>query len=280
MGSGLGTERVQRNLLDEEFENIPAPVMSHSPAHSRTGSVEYTFAGIGAGSRSLGRPAYDAPATYAGLFDGNPTFQPSHQPRPSNGSSSIGVAITNDIVQQRPEPTPRHMKHASATPSAAPSTPSIYPATLPGGEDDTTTESSSSHAPLTPSTLERPVPPPLEKPVRPPRKRPVANPQALPPRNPLRSPELQTKLLVRTQVTPEDAKVLEPTTVYEPLTPPASASSDSGHSPTHTRRESANPFADYNRYMSEVQAPVEAKSRDTFYTRRKLVNTQVRGSRF
>ena len=31
-------------------------------------------------------------------------------------------------------PTPRHFKRASATPSAAPSTPSIYPATLPGGD--------------------------------------------------------------------------------------------------------------------------------------------------
>lgn len=270
VGTGLGAERMeQRNLLDAEFDNIATPVMSHASGgrHSRTGSTELTLAGVGAGNKSVGRPAYDAPTpTYTGPFSEYHTFQPGHQQRPSDGSGSIGVAITNDTVQQHSEPTPRHVKRVSNAPSATPSTPSIYPATLPGGEEDMMSESS--HTPLTPSTIEPSIPP-LDKPVRPPRKRPVA---PLPPRNPQRNPDLQTKLLVRTQVTPEDAKVLEPQP-YEPLTPPASVSSDSGYSPVRT---STNPFLDYNRYMSEVQAPIEAKPRDTFYTRRKLVNTHVR----
>ena len=277
VGAGLGLERGQRNLLDDEFDppqgslNRSHPPSIHSRHSSRHGSeIIQTLAGIGSGVKSVGKPPFDSSAVYNGPFAEYHTFQPSHQQRPSNGSS-IGVAITNDKVQERSLPTPRHIKRVSVTPSAAPSTPSIYPATLPGGEEDVNTESS--HGPMTPSTTEQAsslfdVKPPPAIPVRPPRKRPV-NP--LPPRNPQRLAD-QSKLLIRTQLTQEDVNILEEKKPYEPLTPPSSVSSDGGYSPL---RNSANPFADYNNHMSMVQPPVDAKPRDTFFTRRKVVSPHV-----
>jgi hypothetical protein len=273
VGSGLGVDRGQRNLLDDEFDHVPAsPTRSHPPSirSSRRGSeIIQTFAGIGAGGNSVGRPPYNSTSAYNGPFAEYHTFQPSHQQRPSNDSSAIGLAISDDKVQERPQPTPRHIKRVSVTPSAAPSTPSIYPATLPGGDEDLVTESS--HGPVTPSTTEEPASPfgvkPVSVPVRPPRKRPVA---PLPPRNPLRVGD-QSKLLVRTQVSPEDANILDEKKPYEPLTPPASVSSESNDSP----RLALNPFADYNEYMSKIQPPADIKPRDTFYTRRKVVSPHV-----
>lgn len=308
VGAGIGasTEPVPhatRNLLDDEIEPIPAPVMSYTPSvrsgrSRRSERVEVSYAGIGAGGVSLGRPAYDGSPSYDSHSDEFHIFQPGHTHRPSDASGSsstssagVGVALTSDTVQPpaptQPPFTPRHRRRTSATPSAAPSTPSIYPATLPGGtEDETATESS--HGPITPA-VEQPASPlglalgavAGKPPVRPPRRRPVA---PLPPRNPLRTAATadQAKLLVRTQVTPEDAQILDAAKPYEPITPPLSATSsnsDGGHSPMSMDvplarpplRPPVNPFADYNRYMAgkvDVAPPAEAKPRDNFYSRR------------
>lgn len=271
IGAGLGVGRTQRNLLDEEFAGAPAaPDRSHPPSvRSTMERPEMSLAGVGAGGRTLGRPAYDGSMLFNSPTSGYDTFTPSHQHRPSQGSGIIGLAITNDNVTEFSRPTPRHMKRGSATPSVAPSTPSIYPATLPGGEEDASIDSS--HGPVTPSTIEMsPSLPFLEKPVRPPRRRPVAS---LPPRNTmLNGAEQASKLLIQTQLTPEDASVMEPK-LYEPPTPPAT-NSDSSHSPMSPTYP-ANPFAEYNSYMSGLQSSIDTKPRETFYTRRKLVSPHV-----
>lgn len=279
VGTGLGSQRVIiRSLLDEDLEPVSVPVMAHASRNaSASDAASIGLAGVGAGTRSVGRPAYDAGNPSSPTFSPySPyaTFTPSHRTQRSDGSGSIGVAISNDAIQTT-LPTPRHLKRTSETPS----TPSVYPATLPGEEEDST---QSSHVPLTPATGENvptfgaekgavPLAPP---PVRPPRRRPV--PQ-LPPRNPLRTaPETAKQLLVRTQLTPRDANIIDMQKPYEPLTPPATATSESDGSspirpsPTHSPSSSvSNPFADYNKYMSVVAT--EARPRDNFYTRRKVV---------
>lgn len=305
VGAGLGVERGQRNLLDEEFAS--APVRSHPPSvRSSSDRLETTLAGVGAGGRSLGRPAYDGSLLLNIPSNGYATSSPNHQHRPSYGSGVVGLAITNDNVYEVSRPTARHVKHTSATPSAAPSTPSIYPATLPGGEEDVSTESASSEGPVTPSVTESPVLP-LQKPARPPRRRPVA---PLPPRNPLRDAEQANKLLMHTQLTSEDAKVMNQKP-YDSPSPPASMT-DSSYSPASEYPATpagpfanfnspasqypatpagpfadynspasqypvtpASPFVDYNTYMSGIKPPAETKPKDNFYTRRKLVSPHV-----
>ncbi|GJE86171.1 hypothetical protein PsYK624_022510 [Phanerochaete sordida] len=317
LGTGLGVDRGQRNLLDEEFADAPAAPPRSQPPSVRSSSVGHgmTLAGVGAGGKSMGRPAYDAPMLFSAPNSGHATFVPGHQHRPSQGSGIIGLAITNDDVQEFSRPTPRHFKRASATPSAAPSTPSIYPATLPGGDEDISTESSSSHVPPTPSTTESPALP-LAKPPRPPRRRPVG---PLPPRNPMPTAEQAGKLLVHTQLAPQDAKIMG-RRLYDSPTPSATTGSESGgHSPaseypvTPASAFSApsmypatpapafspaslypatpatvysppsaypatpeNPFSDYNRLMAEAPPSPATKLRENFYTRRKLVSTHLR----
>ncbi|KAI0815018.1 hypothetical protein BC629DRAFT_831898 [Irpex lacteus] len=326
-GVGLNTQpRQSRNLLDDEIEEIPGPVMAHLPRTSG-------FAGVGAGDKSIGRPAFNALPSYNGPFSSytNPN-RLTHSSRPSYGSSSVGVAITTDEPQQTSgtdnsnlnasAQTPRHLKHASLTPS----TPSIYPPSLPNVDDstDTATITDDTHnLPITPSTDEA-IQLPLgtvdlnssEAPMRPPRRRPAP---PLPPRSPLRPSskhgENTLDLTISTQLSPAEQSTTSPqasapeakkqtiTEEYEPLTPPASAisfsgsSSDSGSSGRESRQSDvvmprpivARPsptmstFEEYNRMMARKTSitgiPVSegaGKKGDNFYTRRKVVNAEVR----
>ncbi|KAI0094846.1 hypothetical protein BDY19DRAFT_46692 [Irpex rosettiformis] len=264
VGTGLGLNthpqtRQTRNLLDDEIEEIPGPVMAHVTGTSG-------FAGVGAGNKSVGRPAYNMMPSYTGPFSSYANaHRLTHSSRPSNGSSSIGIAITSDEPQKQttatnnwnskdrvPTPPPRHLKHSSLTPS----TPSIYPPSLPNIDDNTETATitdDTHNLPITPSTDEA-VPLPLgvidlnssDPPVPPPKRRPAP---PLPPRSPLRPsskhgestqgltistqlppPEVTTPSITDKPTTtsppePEPEQKLEHASLpeYEPLTPPASA---------------------------------------------------------
>ena len=114
--------------------NDPAPV---PPAHTYT---------LYETPEQPSRPSMQMQNTLAGVSAGNrqTTYDPyremrqlKHQSRPSYGSTAtgtgIGLALTSDDYvdyDDLPPPSAARAKHASLTPS----TPSIYPATLP--EDD------------------------------------------------------------------------------------------------------------------------------------------------
>ncbi|KAI0682688.1 hypothetical protein BC835DRAFT_851743 [Cytidiella melzeri] len=299
IGRGLGVDtqppRV-RHLLDDEFEEVPGPATTHAAA------VGTGFAGVGAGGKSVGRPTYDGTPSYNGPFSEYAVdHRPTHLSKPSNASSAIGVAITSDEVHQATSngiahPTPRRIKHASLTPS----TPSIYPPSLPAVDDGDTTTEDSHGSPITPSTDEGAAIPlglglgmlaQSTEPARPPRKRPAP---PIPPRSPLRPSsahfEHPLTTISSTQLPPH-----EPTKTgtvatstphpdqyhYEPLTPPASVSSFSSEvamprAVVARPSPSNNPFEEYNRMMSRTGIPlVDTKMKDTFYTRRKLVNPDI-----
>lgn len=231
VGSGLGIQTthpsLQRSLLDEEIEDIPVPFMSH-PSTSRAlyNGAQSGLAGVGSGEKGVFKP---------------PQFQTVKSYTPSIRSPS----------RVRP-------------PSLTPSTPSVYPSSLPPTDDDDTTHDS--HGPVTPSTTERQTPFPTTLPARPPRRRPVP---PIPPRNPMRANSAKSNLVVRTDLAAQDAQANP--RPFEPLTPPAS---DGSTSPNRT--SIVNPFADYNRYVSDIRTPLEAKTRDNFYTRRKVsVSSEV-----
>ena len=235
MGGGIGLNPEPPVLPTQSYTVYE----TSAPTVGPTLQAQQTLAGVGAGNR-----------TFDGLgFDPYLEANPIRQSRPSYGS--IGVAITSDDYEDLPPPPMSHAKHASLTPS----TPSIYPATLPEDDDDRVEE---------PPVIMEPVPVPAATTLT---RAPSTGPP-IPPRSPLRnaSADLRSKLLLRTQLTSQEQETLG-VKGYEPLTPPATASSASSHSPSSSVAP-ADPFADHN----------ETTPHDNYFTRRKLYTTEV--SRF
>ncbi len=266
VGTGLGAVPVTYDLTNTSGVAPSPPPRTYTidrlldeqaPIESQ---VETSMAGIGAGRTSLGQSVYDG-LMYNGPFSDYHNFRPTHYSHPSDASGPIGLAITMEDPAEVPA-VASYSRPRSRPVSPAPSTPSVYPATLPA-DDEVELERGNEPLPTPAASDDSHVTPVPHSQRRAPE---------IPPRNPLRSTDLHSKLLIRTQLTPQEGR--EPNAKpYEPLTPPASISSEQSQSPRSTL---VNPFSEVQLEMP--QTPSNANPYDNFYTRRKLAGPEVRRS--
>ncbi|THH34001.1 hypothetical protein EUX98_g131 [Antrodiella citrinella] len=293
-----------RNLLDDEVDGNedvpPAPLppsltyptevgqvydrgrQPGSATNLRPMSQTMGLAGIGAGKRSFDRPSYNGPfSDYHGTRSVGHTKSYSTGGMPAfRGEPTRGPPASLNIRMQNLPPLSPPMEMPSVE-----SSPSIYPSSLPPAptptqgadhghdddDDETDNEETIRIKPFIPPVP--PVPPlPVQQPapVTAAAARPRTNPPVIPPRSPLRhsggygTPATETKqaLIIQTQMSAPQLKTAYQG--YEPLTPPASLSSEG--SPGSPREKTKNPFVEYQDEVLKAPALVSFPSSSTTLT--------------
>ncbi|TCD62210.1 hypothetical protein EIP91_007215 [Steccherinum ochraceum] len=298
----------------------PGPSPVRRPAPQRPPSETMGLAGIGTARRSLvGNPVYNGPFSDYHAVRHSKSASTGGRMISRSGAPVVKTEVTRMVALDSSgrglpcPPLPPPKPFITEVPSAE-SSPSIYPVSLPpaptptpgaahGYDDDSDSDTETAVAlaapPLPTAEIRQPTPTPASAAARP---RPT--PPVIPPRSPLRHSNYtpnqpKQPLLIQTQLSSPQLKSQYANSdrshssgghvEYEPLTPPASLSSDS-HSAGEKDR---NPFVGYEREVLRTQAPklvsfpsassssgaspstpgsyelTGDKFKDNFYTRRK-----------